>query len=414
MERLEVNRRLFGGIQLWATLVIPAIALLITLSAAQLQAQTMTILHTFTGRQDGGTPYAGVTFDRQGRIYGTTYSGGSHQQGMVYRLVREGAGWVESPLYSFGPPQSLDGGMPVARVVFGPDGLLYGTTTGGGAYGLGTVFSLQPPASACKSALCPWRETVLHSFDFADGTDPGYGDLVFDQAGNIYGTAFNGGQGGGVVFELSRSGSSWTEKVLWQFTYGSDGAYPVGGVIFDNAGNLYGTTSLAGANDDGAVYELSPTPSGWTEKTLYAFTNDDKGEGAGLLMDGQGNLFGITGVFGPGVVYELTPQNGSWSYTRLQTFSGTFDVGPVAPPTFDSQGNLYGPLPNSGSAEQGEIFKLTPLGNQWAYTPFYQFGAAGMGAYPYGTVVFDANGNMYGTATGNTRGGYGTVWEITP
>ncbi len=378
------------------------------------QGQTLNVLYKFTGHGDGATPYAGVTLDRQGRIYGTTCYAGANQRGVVYRLTPENGSWVFSPIYSFGSPQSGDGSCPLARGVFGPDGLLYGTTSEGGTYGLGTVFSLQPPATTCRSFLCPWKETVLHNFDFSDGTDPGYGDLVFDRAGNIYGTAFNGGQGGGLVFELSRSGGGWTESVLWEFTYGSDGAYPAAGVIFDNAGNLYGTTTLGGANDDGTVYELSPSQSGWTETTLYSFTNADNGEGAGLLMDAHGNLFGIAGVFGAGVAYQLTPQSGNWYYKGLQAFTGTFDVGPVAPPTFDSQGNLYGPLPNSGSYEEGEIFKLTPSGNQWIYTPFYQFGSTNVGAYPYGAVVFDANGNMYGTAAGNIHGGYGTVWEITP
>ena len=313
MEVVSQNplRRLVVGVK------VAIVVLAFAVAAVTTRAQTLTVLHTFTSGADGGTPYAGVTFDQQGRIYGTTYSGGSHRQGAVYRLVHEGGGWVLSPIYSFGS-QSGDGSAPVARVVFGPDGLLYGTTSTGGTYDYGTVFSLRPPASACKTALCPWVETVIFNFDFTGGTYPGYGDLVFDQAGNIYGTAFNGGQGGGVVFELSRSGSGWTEKVLWQFDYGSDGAYPAGGVIFDTAGNLYGTTSLASSQDNGAVYELSPTESGWTEKTLYAFTNRD-GEGSGdLTLDANGDLFGITGLFVPGVAYELTPQNGSWPYEMLK------------------------------------------------------------------------------------------------
>ncbi|MGA2902446.1 MAG: choice-of-anchor tandem repeat GloVer-containing protein [Candidatus Korobacteraceae bacterium] len=221
------------------------------------QAQTLTVLHNFTGGGDGNGPYAGITFDQQGRIYGTTAYGGSHQDGVVYRLVHEGEGWVLSPIYSFGSQGRQDGSQPYARVVFGPDGLLYGTTDLGGAYGYGTVFSLQPPATACKAFLCPWLETVIYSFTFDSGVYPGYGDLVFDQAGNIYGTAFNGGSGGGVVFKLTRSGSGWTESVLWNFTGGNDGFLPLGGVIFDNAGNLYGTTSDGGSGDAGTVYELS-------------------------------------------------------------------------------------------------------------------------------------------------------------
>ena len=162
------------------------------------------------------------------------------------------------------------------------------------------------------------------------------------------------------------------------------------------------------------MYELSPAQSGWSETTLYSFTNSDNGGGSGgLIMDAHGDLFGITGnQDGGGAAYELTPQNGSWSFTLLQTFQGEF--GGIAAPTFDSHGNLYGPLPNGGSDDEGEIFRLTPSGNQWLYTPYYQFVSSGSGAEPYGAVIFDASGNMYGTAFVLGAGGEGTVWEITP
>jgi uncharacterized repeat protein (TIGR03803 family) len=388
------------------------------------EAQSLTVLHNFTDGADGSGPFAGITFDQQGRIYGTTPSGGSYQDGTVYRLAREGEGWVLSPLYSFGS-QGNDGNYPYARVVFGPDGLLYGTTIHGGAEGYGTVFSLQPPATACKAALCPWVETVIHSFTLADGAYPGYGDLTFDQAGNIYGTTIDSSGSGGVVFKLTRSGRAWTESVLWSFTGGSDGSNPVSGVIFDSAGNLYGTTSSGGSDFNGTVYELSPTPSGWSETTLHSF-DTCCGDG-GLIWDAHGNLFGIAGVpygegEGPSAAYELTPQNGVWSFTQLQDFGDQLD-GPISSPTFDSQGNLYGPLPSGGNGF-GQIFKLTPSGNQWLYTSFYQFESScinGSLCYPVGAVTFDASGNMYGTTAyggaedgQNCPPGCGTVWEITP
>jgi uncharacterized repeat protein (TIGR03803 family) len=188
------------------------------------RAQTITVLHSFTGGADGAYPAAGVTFDQQGRIYGTASGGGRYDGGVVYRLVRGGEGWVLSPIYAFG--EQPDGNTPYARVVFGPDGLLYGTTNAGGTANFGTVFSLRPPATACTAALCPWLETILYRFTGgADGGNPYYGDLIFDQAGTIYGTTHGGGvSGGGVVFKLTRSGSGWTESVLWSFNRGSDGA----------------------------------------------------------------------------------------------------------------------------------------------------------------------------------------------
>jgi uncharacterized repeat protein (TIGR03803 family) len=390
-----------------AMLVVPTM-----LAPAPALAQTITVLHNFTGGADGSYPAAGVTFDQQGRIYGTASAGGRYDYGVVYRLVHEGEGWILSPIYSFGA-QDHDGIQPYARVVFGPDGLLYGATNLGGAHDFGTLFSLRPPATACTAALCPWLETILYSFTGGvDGGYPQFGDLAFDQAGNIYGTTSNGGSSNdGVVFKLTRSGSGWTESVLWNFN-GSDGGGPYAGVIFDNAGNLYGTTTFGGSNRVGTVYELSPTQSGWSETTLYSFTNDINGNAyGGLIMDAHGDLFGITGGSLPGAAYELTPQNGSWSFTLLQTFHGEF--GAMASPTFDSQGNLYGPLSNDGSDDLGEIFQLTPSGNQWLYTPYYQFGSSGAGVEPTGAVIFDASGNMYGTAF-DLGGGEGTVWEITP
>jgi len=373
------------------------------------------VLHNFAYGADGAFPFAGVTLDQQGRIYGTASSDGRYDSGVVFRLVREGEGWVLTPIYSFNF-HDHDGTIPYSRVVFGPDGLLYGTTNVGGGADFGTVYSLRPPATACTTAVCSWDETILYSFTGgADGGYPYYGDLIFDQAGNIYGTTYAGGaSGGGVVFKLTRSGSGWTESVPWSFTRGSDGANPLSGVIFDNAGNLYGTTSSGSSNRLGAVYELSPTQSGWSETTLYSFTNNDNGGGSGgLIMDAHGDLFGITGgTDSGGAAYELTPQNGSWSFTLLQAFQGEF--GALAAPTFDTHGSLYGPLPNGGSDDLGEIFRLTPSGNQWLYTPYYQFVSSGSGAEPYGAVIFDASGNMYGTAFVFGAGGEGTVWEITP
>jgi uncharacterized repeat protein (TIGR03803 family) len=394
-----------------------AAAFLLSLCAFAAHAQTLIVLYNFGDHTDGANPYAGVTLDQQGRLYGTTYSGGAHQVGVVYRIVRQQETYVFSPLYSFGA-QANDGQSPLARVVFGPDGLLYGTTSVGGAQGYGTVFRLQPPPTPCRAVLCLWTETVIHSFTLDDGAFPGYGDLTFDQAGNIYGTTFNSSGGGGVVFKLTRSGSSWTESVLWHFSGGNDGSYPVSGVIFDNAGNLYGTTTNDGSRGSGTVYELSPTQSGWTETTLYSFDATECCGDGGLTWDTHGNLFGISGI-PPGkgevhaMVYELTPQNGSWSLSWLHDF-GSQNQGPLASPTFDARGNLYGPLPDGGSGF-GLIFRLTPSGSGWLYSTFYQVENCGIGSecFPLGTLSFDANGNMYGTTE---LGGYGngTVWELSP
>src|SRR5208283_578425 len=226
-----------------------ALAIVLTQSG---QAQTYQVIHTFTGGADGGSPNAGLTADRAGNLYGTTFAGGTAGNGTVYKLTHKGSSWTFNPLYSFGSSGDKDGGAPAARVIFGPDGTLYGMTYAGGEAGYGTVFNLRPSPKVCKTALCPWTETVLYSFKgVTDGANPLYGDLVFDHAGNIYGTTMSGGSthplgpcgraGCGTVFELSPSNGAWNEAVIYTFQ-GNNGASPFSGVILDQTGNLYGTT----------------------------------------------------------------------------------------------------------------------------------------------------------------------------
>jgi len=381
------------------------------------QAQTFNVLHNFTFAGDGGFPSAGVTLGAGGNLYGTTYDGGSGGYGVVYKLAHASSGWTLTPLYSF--QGGADGGYPEARVIFGSDGTLYGTTSAGGDNGNGTVFRLRPQPQACKTALCPWSETVLYRFQGgSDGGAPGYGDLTFDSTGNIYGTTVGGGlqscDGGscGVVFKLTPSGSNYTESVLYSFTGGNDGANPYSGVIFDSTGNLYGTAYSGGANSAGTVYELVSSGSGWTEKTLNDFPPAG-GSGypiGGLTLDSQGNLFG-TGFVG-GTVFELMPSGGDWAFTLLHTFDG-FD-GPFGSLTRDAAGNLYGTNATGGPYDNGVVFKLTPSGSAWTYTDLYDFTGGNDGGFPVSNVVIDGKGNLYGTAyLGGTDGG-GVVWEITP
>jgi uncharacterized repeat protein (TIGR03803 family) len=398
-----------------------AVVLLLAIAATPVaQAQTFHVLYTFTGGQDGGNPFAGLTLDKGGNLYGTAYGGGN---GTVYKLTHKGSGWTFNPLYSF--TGSSDGGNPKARVIFGPNGTLYGTTYYGGAYDLGAVFNLRPSASACRTALCPWTETVLYSFEGSpsDGAHPGYGDLTFDQAGNLYGTtSYGGGYGDGVVYELTPAGSGWTESVLYGFA-GSDGAAPANGVIFDGSGNLYGTTVQGGLSGDGAVFQLAPSAgSGWTESLLYSFNNGSDGSFpvAGLIFDHSGNLYGPTsdgGTGGQGTVFELTPVNGSWTYSVLYSLiapPGGFQCGPWGTLVMDGAGNLYGTTRCNGANNLGTVFKLTSSGSGWTYSSLHDFTGGDDGEYPYCNVILDANGNLYGTASAGGSGGDGVVWEITP
>ncbi len=381
------------------------------------QAQTITALHSFTGGADGAFPYAGLTMDRAGNFYGTASGGGGYdREGVVFRLSRAGSGWIFTPLYSFrGEP---DGSTPYGGVIVGPDGSLYGMTYEGGQYDAGTVYRLRPSPAACRAAFCPWEETVLYSFcpqrpNCTDGASPGFGNLVFDQAGNLYGTTITGGAGGqGVVFRLTPSAGNWTENVIYSFPSSCDsGCVPFSSLIFDTAGNLYGTTGQGGTENTGVVFELSPSGSGWTEQTLASVYIAPYGiTYGGLAMDGQGNLFGTNGGIIPGAAFELTPSNGGWTFNVLQTFSG--NGGPYDSPTLDAAGNVYGTSLLTGLYEQGEVFKLAPSNGGWIYTSVSFDGSNG--SEPIGSVVLDTAGNIYGTAGLGGSGGDGTVWEITP
>jgi uncharacterized repeat protein (TIGR03803 family) len=248
------DRRWIFGIDFWLTIAAYVLALLMIILATQLHGQTLTVLHTFTGGADGAVPGgAGLAIDRVGNLYGGTdygghggcYAGGC---GVVYKLIHKNDGWIFNTLYEF---RGSDGASPDAPLAFGPDGALYGTTFYGGPDDIGVLYKLQPPATVCKSSLCAWRETIVHSFTGADdGSQPAFGALSFDAAGNIYGTAAYGGADRyGTVFEVSPSSGQWLFKTLWTFTGYSDGGSPWSGVIFDAAGNLYGTTT------EGSEYE---------------------------------------------------------------------------------------------------------------------------------------------------------------
>ena len=416
----------------------PALALAILLALTMLaapsaRAQTYNVLHSFSGLQDGLYPVSGVTVDVSGNVYGTTNIGGSGTScfegcGAAFKLTHRGSSWLLTPLYDF--VGGSDGGNSYARLIIGPDGNLYGTTSQGGGtgcdgVGCGTVFKLSPPAHACGRALCPWSETVLYRFNGgSDGNSPRGADLVFDQAGNLYGTTYFGGGGGcqdgcGTVYKLTHSGGGWTESIVHSFSQSGDGQEPWAGVIFDQSGSLYGTTSSGGAYGRGAVYQLTPSGSGFNERVLYSFQGPSDGvlPYGGLILDPAGNLFGTTCCAGPGgggTVFELTRSQG-WAFSVLATFAGDGSNGSLV---MDATGNLYGTTNEGGGFGFGSVFKLTPSGGGWILTSLHNFCAGGWpcsdGAFPPSGLALDAVGNFYGTTSdGGTYGG-GVVFEITP
>jgi len=214
------------------------------------------ILHDFNFNGiDGTYPWASLVIDTSGHLYGTTVEGGAYGVGTVFELKpTAGGGWAETVLHSFNTDGS-DGYNPYCALVLDGSGNLYGTTSKGGAYDFGTVFEMKIRASGSG-----WNETILHSFDnITDGSSPQVG-LIFDHVGSLYGTTYGGGSFYGTAFELiPGAGGNWTEKILHEFSSTNpDGHSPYGNLIFDAAGNLYGTTSGGGAYNYGTVFEVKP------------------------------------------------------------------------------------------------------------------------------------------------------------
>jgi uncharacterized repeat protein (TIGR03803 family) len=365
-------------------------------------ASQYSAVYTFLPPLDGANPEAGVIRDAAGNLYGTASSGGAGNAGVVYKVHVTGQGTKgqETVLYAF--TGGADGGYPQAGLIADAVGNLYGTAEEGGdlscnaPYGCGVVFKLAPPAQPGGA----WTETVLYNFTGApDGAYPIAG-VIMDSAGNLYGTTINGGtSGAGAVFKLAppaQPDGAWTEAVLYSFS-GPDGAYPRSGVIMDSANNIYGTTfegggSGCGVYGCGAVYKLDPSGN---ETVLHGFTFGVDGGFpiGGLIFDSAGSLYGTTWSGGPpsldypGVVYKI---DSSGNFSVLYTF--TDFGGSASTLIFDSQGNLYGTTQYGGQGF-GDVFELDPTGHQ---TVLYSFTFAD-GYGPVAGVIGDEAGHLYGT-----------------
>ena len=402
-----------------------------------LGSPVLTVLHSFT-LSDGSHPLASLIADKSGNFYSTTIYGGASGCnngigkgcGVVFKLAppaTAGGAWTETVLYNF--TGGADGAFPYygAGLIFDTNGNMYGTAEQGGAlqsecdggFGCGVVFKLSPGGT----------ETVLYTFcsqpGCSDGRQPGAG-LIFDNNGNLYGTTPYGGRfDQGEVFELSppaTPGGAWTEKVLYNFTGGADGAFPFAPLILDSNGNLYGTASADGASGNGVVFKVAPNG---TETVLYSFSGAADGGApyAGLIFDGSGNLYGNTeygGVSGAGTVFELAPPatpGGAWTETVLHSFTGADGARPYFGThlLFDANGNLYGQTDEGGATGFGAVFKLAPPatpGGAWTETVLFSFAYGG--GMPKSVDLFaDNNGNIYGTTDEDGSLRYGMVYELT-
>ena len=393
-----------------------ATALALILASSAWARPKYKVLHAFGSGNDGGGLWGSLAFDTKGNLYGTTSGGGAHGDGTVFELTPGSNGrWSETILHSF-PSFPDDGGSPTSTPLLDAAGNLY-TTADGGTHNSGIVLEL---------AHGSWAETILYNFcakpKCGDGGSPSAG-LLMDGAGNLYGTAY-------YPFELSPSSGQWKLTVLHKFpSHQGDGEDAVGGVVLDAAGNVYGVTVYGGTGTGcgegcGTAYELRHAVGGkWKESMLHDFhtTNGDGAFPDGtLILDSAGNLYGTTdigGSSGNGTVFRLTRgSNGHWKETILHNFTGGkngIEPGGVA---MDQTGSLYGTTiaggdPNCGC---GVVYKLTPASNgKRKYTVLHRF-TGNDGAQPVAQLILDSKGNLYGTTATGGPGGAGVAFEVAP
>jgi uncharacterized repeat protein (TIGR03803 family) len=381
---MRIVRKLLGG-----ALVACGLAAPIWTAAGTAKANSENTVYSFSGGEDGAYPQSTLVIDKSGNLYGTTPSGGTAGDGVIFKLTPDGH---ETVLHSFAG--GADGLRPMGGLVAGPDGNFYGATYQGGAGDYGTIFRVTPRgkekvlyalrggkhgeepqgrlvadpegnlygtafggiknAGIVFKVTSRGRFTVLHAFGRgADGAEPAP-DLACDSNGNVYGTTLQYGDGYGTVFRISPSGA---ETVLYSFKGGSDGFLALGALALDSKGKLYGTTSSGGGSGNGTIFKLSQTGR---KITLYSFNADAVGDrpSNGLILDTKGNFYGTTtdgGEGGLGTVFKLTPKG---ELSVLYAFFGG-DGTPSDEVSMDGAGNLYGTTANGGSANAGTVFEVT-------------------------------------------------------
>ncbi|HLY02899.1 MAG TPA: choice-of-anchor tandem repeat GloVer-containing protein [Candidatus Cybelea sp.] len=353
--------------------------------------------------------------------------------------------WNEASLHTF---NYTDGAYNIyAGLVFDAAGNLYGTTQSGGEAGCNIVESCGIVFELMRTASGNWQEKVLHSFFASDplGFFPRAG-LTLDAKGDLFGSTSAGGPycsgsvNCGAIFELFPNNGQRTEKVLHGFRGEIDGTSPEGALIFDAAGNLYGTTAEGGERDDGTIFELTPQRNGsWEKSTLHSFTNDEgSGPEGKLAFDSAGNLYGTTefsgayrsacGGYGCGTAFELKPgTSGTWTLKVLHSFGKGIDgAGPASGLTFDASGNLFGVTAQGGAHSAvvphacllygcGTVFKLArSKKNKWTERVIHDFGYGTDGNLTRGDLILDDRGALYGTTVEGGLYGSGIAFELVP
>lgn len=355
---------------------------------------TFNTLVAFDGTNGAQPYYGGLTLDAGGNLYGTTSGGGTNNVGVVFKI--SAGSYTYTTLASF--PGGNEAGTPYAGVVVDAAGNLYGTTNGFGPGGYGTVYKIAAGSSVV---------TTLHSFDSVSGARP-YGGLVLDAAGNLFGTATYGGSSGvGTAFQIAAGSNAFT--TLFNFD-NSNGTYPVGGLIADAAGNLYGTTYSGGPGGSGTVFEI--TAGSHTFTSLASFNGGDGTQlYSGVVHDAAGNLFGTAvagGAGNSGVVYEIAA--GSNTVTVLHAFDNAEGGYPYGGVILDAAGNLFGTTSAGGPTGSGTIYKIAA--GSHVLTTLYSFDASNDGQSPYASLAADAVGTLFGVTSSGGPNGLGTVFRL--
>ena len=341
--------------------------------------------------------------------------------------VAASAQTVESTLYTFSETTSF---WPQGTLLEDGTGNLYGTTRGGGAYGVGSVIELSPPAVSGGA----WTLATLYSFVpyGVSGYVP-VSDLVKDQAGAFYGTTYAGGDSVcscGGVYKLvppTVAGGAWTESVIYNFKGGSDGRLPVAAALWlTTNGTLYGVTTRGGSWDSGVLFQLT-TKNGkaYTESVLYSFGDgaDASTPNGPIVVDSKGYLYGtaaLGGAFGQGAVFRYVPasQTHLANESLLFSFGGSSATGatPIGSLTFDSGGNLYGVAYEGGTNGAGVVYSLAPTPSTWTETVLFTFSKS-TGVNPVAGLSWNhTNNNLYGTTSSSNSlvSGDGSVFKLVP
>jgi len=323
---------------------------------------------------------------------------------------------TEKVLISFAGP---NGAGPLNGVTAGPGGVLYGTTVFGGRHGNGTAYSLTPSGSG-------YTERVLFSFNGSAGSRPG-GNIAVDAHGDLFGeTIIGGADNNGVAFELVPAGSGrYIEKLMHTFTGSIDGGQPIGAPVLDSRGDVFGVTQFGGTGGQGVIYELTPSPTGYTEHVLHSFAGQASQPQAGLTMTGAGTLFGTlygaSAVNPNGTVFRLQLSKAGPVYTDIYNFKGGTDgSNPFAVLTVDGHtGVIYGTTEyGGGSHSYGTVFSLTPAGTGYTERVLHSFATPRDGSLPQAPLLHEPSGDLFGVTDiggiGCSGIGCSTVFELTP